>query len=166
MQILGAPLNHLPLRVADAMAWSTERRIFGDLAPYGLPRPPVGAATQLEKNQQAPACDDGFVDALKAGRVTVVAAVEGFDGADILLADGSRIHADSVIAATGYHRGLGPLVGHLGVLDDRDTPLAHGKPLPNAPGLYFAGYRGDLSGQLRLMKFHARSIARAFTSAR
>ena len=167
MQILGIPLNHLPLKVADAMAWSTERRIFGDLAPYGLPRPPVGAATQLEVNQQAPACDDGFVAALKAGRITIVAAVEGYDGADILLADGSRIQADSVIAATGYRRGLGPMVGHLGVLDDRDTPLTHGgKQLPHAPGLYFAGYRGDLSGQLRLMKFHARSIAKAFTNGR
>ena len=167
MQILGIPLNHVPLNMADTMAWSTERRIFGDLTPYGLPKPPLGAASQLELNQQAPACDDGFVTALKAGRITVVAAVEGFDGADILLADGSRIQADSVIAATGYRRGLGPLVGHLGVLDDRDTPLTHGgDPIPNAPGLYFAGYRGDLSGQLRLMKFHARSIAKAFTSAR
>jgi putative flavoprotein involved in K+ transport len=166
MQILGLPLNHAPLRVADAVAWSTERRIFGDLAPYGLPRSPVGAATRLEKNQQAPACDDGFVAALKAGRITVVPAVEGFDGSDILLADGSRIQAESVIAATGYRRGLGPMVGHLGVLDERDTPLAHGKPLPNAPGLYFTGYRGDLSGQLRLMKFHARSIAKAFTNGR
>ncbi len=166
MQILGIPLNHLPLRVADAIAWSTERQVIGDLAPYGLPRPPVGMATQLEKDQQSPACDDGFVAALKAGRITVVPAVEGFDGDDILLADGSRIQADSVIAATGYRRGLGPLVGHLGVLDERDTPLAHGRSLPNAPGLYFAGYRGDLSGQLRLMKFHARSIAKAFTSVR
>jgi putative flavoprotein involved in K+ transport len=167
MQILGIPLNHLPLPVADKMAWSTERRIFGDLTSYGLPKPPLGAASQLELNQQAPACDDGFVTALKAGRITVVAAVEGFDGADILLADRSRIQANSVIAATGYRRGLGPLVGHLGVLDERDTPLAHGgDPIPNAPGLHFAGYRGDLSGQLRLMKFHARSIAKAFTSGR
>ena len=167
MQIPGALLNHLPLHVADEMAWSTERRIFGDLAPYGLPRPPLGAATQLEKNQQAPACDDGFVTALKAGRITVVAAVEGFDGADILLADGSRIQADAVIAATGYRRGLEPLVGHLGVLDERDTPLVHGgDQLYHAPGLFFAGFRGDLSGQLRLMKFHARSIAKAFTSVR
>ena len=166
MQILGIPLNHLPLRVADVATWSTERIIFGDLAPHGLPRPTVGMATRIEKNQQSPACDDGFVAALKAGRITVVPAVEGFDGDAILLAGGSRIQADSVIAATGYRRGLGPLVGHLGVLDERDTPLAHGTSIPHAPGLYFAGYRGDLSGQLRLMKFHARSIAKAFTSGR
>lgn len=162
MQIPGAMLNHLPLRTADAMAWSTERSIFGDLTPYGLPRPPLGAATQLKVNQQAPACDDGFVSALRAGRITVVPAVEGFDGADILLADGSRTQADAVIAATGYRRGLAPLVGDLGVLDERESPLVNGgEQHPNAPGLYFTGYRADLSGQLRLMKFDARAIARS-----
>jgi putative flavoprotein involved in K+ transport len=167
MQVPGVVLNHLPLRVADEMAWSTERRLFGDLAPYGIPRPPLGAATQLQKNQQSPACDDGFLAALRAGRITVVPAVEGFDGDDILLADGSRIQSDVVIAATGYRRGLVPLVGDLGVLDERGTPLVNGgRQHPKAPGLYFTGFRADLSGQMRLMKFDARSIARAFTSAR
>jgi putative flavoprotein involved in K+ transport len=167
MQIPGAVVNHLPLRIADEVSWSSERLIFGDLAPYGLPRPPVGAATQMETKGQAPACDDGFVKAVKAGRINVVAAVEGFDGADILLADGSRIQADAVIAATGYHRGLTPLVGHLGVLDDHGTPIVNGgKQHSGAPGLYFTGFRTELSGQMRLMKFDARSIAKAFTNGR
>ena len=161
-QIIAAPLHHLPVRMADAMAWSTERLVFGDLAPYGLPRPPVGVATQLKELHQAPACDDGFVAAVKAGRISLVPAVEGFDGRDILLGDGTRAQADVVIAATGYRRGLAPLVGHLGVLDERGTPLASGgKQHPNAPGLYFTGYRTELSGQLRLMRFDARSIAKA-----
>ena len=46
-----------------------------------------------------------------SGRVEVVAAVEGFDGADVLLADGSRIQPDAVIAATGFRAGLDELVG-------------------------------------------------------
>lgn len=161
-QLIAAPLHHLPLRMADAIAWSTERLVFGDLTPYGLPRPPVGVATRLKQSQQAPSFDDGFVAAVRAGRISLVPAVEGFDGRDILLADGSRTQADVVIAATGYRRGLAPLVGHLGVLDQRGTPLVHGgKQHSNAPGLYFTGYRTELSGQLRLMRFDARSIARA-----
>ena len=161
-QIIAAPLHHLPLRMADAIAWSTERRVFGDLTPYGLPRPSIGVATRLRQSQQAPACDDGFVAAVRAGRIGLLPAVQGFDGPDILLADGTRTQADVVIAATGYRRGLAPLVGHLGVLDERGTPLVSGgKQHPNAPGLYFTGYRTELSGQLRLMRFDARSIAKA-----
>ena len=45
-----------------------------------------------------------------------------------------------VIAATGYTTGLEPLVGHLGVLDDRGVPLIHGGPA-TAQGLRFIGYQ-------------------------
>jgi putative flavoprotein involved in K+ transport len=80
----------------------------------------------------------------------------------VLLADGSRFQPDVVIAATGYRRGLEPLVGHLGVLDERGTPLVTGgRQHPSAPGLFFTGYRTELSGQMRLMRFDARAIARA-----
>jgi putative flavoprotein involved in K+ transport len=165
MQVPGALINHLPIRIADEVTWRSERMIFGDLSAHGLPRPPLGTATMLRDKQQAPACDAGFVAAVRAGRIEIVAAVEGFDGADVLLADGSRTTADAVIAATGYRRGLEPLVGHLGVLDDRGTPLVSGgRQHPGAPGLFFIGFRADLSGQMRLMRFDARSIARAATA--
>ncbi|MDQ1713825.1 MAG: putative flavoprotein involved in transport [Frankiaceae bacterium] len=161
-QVPGVLVTRLPLRIADEVAWVGERLLFGNLSRYGLPRPPVGAATQLSEKQQAPACDDGFLAAVKAGRIEIVAAVEAFADADVVLADGSRVTPDAVIAATGYRRGLEPLVGHLGVLDDRGLPHGNGADQhPAAPGLFFIGYRGDLSGQLRLMRFDARAIARA-----
>jgi putative flavoprotein involved in K+ transport len=167
IQVPGAVLDHTPLWLADGISWADERLKFGNLTPYGLPRPPVGMATLMKNHRQAPAFDDGFVAAVKAGRITVVPAVKGFDGDDILLADGSRTQADVVIAATGYRRGLEPLVGHLGVLDDQGFPVIDGgNQHPNAPGLYFNGFRCRLSGQLRLMRIDARSIAKAVTSGR
>ena len=144
------------------MGWLSQRMMFGNLDRYGLPRSPSGVATTLFHRQQTPAYDDGFVDELKAGRIEIVGAVTGFDGPDVLLADGERIQPDAVIAATGYRRGLERLVGHLGVLDENGIPLvAGGNQHPSAPGLFFNGYRADLSGQLRLMRPDARAIARA-----
>jgi putative flavoprotein involved in K+ transport len=161
-QVLGVPINHLPIGMADRIAWSSERMIFGDLTPYGLPKPPIGAVTQLKTKGQAPACDAGFISAVKAGRITVVPAVTGFDGADILLADGTRTEADAVIAATGYRRALEPLLPGLDVLDDRGAPRVHGSGQhPDAPGLFFTGYRAEISGQIRLMRHDARAIGRA-----
>jgi putative flavoprotein involved in K+ transport len=161
INVPGVVFNHLPLRLADEAIWTGERIIRGDLSRYGLPRPPVGLATQMAKRHRAPAYDAGFVASVKAGRIEIVAAVEGFDGADVLLADGSRAQPEAVIAATGYRRGLESLVGHLGVLDERGTPLVHGRRQhPSAPGLFFTGFRTELSGQLRLMRFDARAIAR------
>jgi cation diffusion facilitator CzcD-associated flavoprotein CzcO len=125
VNIHGLVLERLPLRVADQVGWLSQRRLFGKLDRYGLPRSPIGIATQ-SRRQQAPAYDSGFVGLLKSGRIEIVAAVEGFDGEDVLLADGTRIQPQAVIAATGYGRGLRPLIGHLGVLDEDGKPLVGG----------------------------------------
>lgn len=162
VNVPGVVLNHLPLPVADRVAWLTQLAMFGRLDAYGLPRSPVGTATMLRRHHQAPAYDDGFVDAVKSGRIQVLPAVVGLDGADVVLADGTRVQPEVVIAATGYRRGLEPLVGHLGVLDGDGIPLVNGgEQHPSAPGLFFNGYRADLGGQLRLMRIDARRIARA-----
>jgi putative flavoprotein involved in K+ transport len=161
VNIHGLALERLPLCVADQIGWLSQRTLFGNLDRYGLPRSPIGIAT-LSRRQQAPAYDSGFVGLLKAGRIEIVAAVVGFDGSGVLLADGTQIQPDVVIAATGYRRGLEPLVGHLGVLDEDGIPLVSGgNQHPSARGLFFNGYRFDLSGQLRLMRPDARAIARA-----
>lgn len=85
----------------------------------------------------------------------------------VVLADGSHIRTDAVIAATGYRTGLEPLIGHLGVLDRNGVPtVSGGDNGPRAPAIYFTGYRGDLGGQLRLMRYDARSITRAVHRSR
>lgn len=99
---------------------------------------------------------------VKSGRVEIVPAVVGFDGDDVILADESRIQPDAVIAATGYRRALADLVGHLDILDATGRPVvSRGRQHPSAPGLFFNGYEADLTGQLRLMRFGARGIAKA-----
>ncbi len=67
VDVPGVVLHHLPLRVADEIAWVVERTIRGNLSPYGLPRPPVGLATQSATTQQAPAYDAGFVASSRQG---------------------------------------------------------------------------------------------------
>ena len=115
--------------------------IVGSLSRHGLPRPLVGAATADGRAcTSRRSLDDGSSDSVKAGRIEIVAAVDGFDGDEVLLADGSRVRPDAVIAATGYRRGLEPLVGHLEVLDEqRVTPLVTGGRSAHllAPGLFF-----------------------------
>jgi putative flavoprotein involved in K+ transport len=166
VNIPGLVLERLPVRVADQIGWLFQRSLFGSLDRYGLPLSPIGIATQ-GRRQQAPAYDSGFVGLLKEGRIEIVPAVAGFDGRDVLLADETRIQPDAVIAATGYRRGLEPLVGHLGVLGEGGKPLLGGADQhPSAPGLFFNGYRSNLSGQLRLMRPGARAIARAVKKQR
>jgi putative flavoprotein involved in K+ transport len=161
VNIPGIVMNHLPVRVSDEIGWLVQRLQFGRLDRYGLPRSPQGVATS-SLHQQFPAYDDGFVAELKAGRIEIVDAVAALEPDSVVLADGSRIQPEVVIAATGYRRGLERLVGHLGVLDADGKPTVWGgKQHRSASGLFFNGFRADLSGQLRLMRIDARAIARS-----
>ena len=137
-----------------------------DLSSHGLPRPGGDGFAQFLRTQTVPILDHGFVDAVRAGRVTVVGAVEDLDGDSVRLVDGSTVQPDAVICATGYRTGLEPLVGHLGVLDERGLPLVHGpETLPELPGLYFVGITVQLAGLLREIGREARAVGEVVARA-
>jgi len=161
-QVLAIGLRRLPTRWVDAALATAQRVVMGDLSKYGLPPAPRGAFAQIARDGQIPILDIGLVDLVKRGKVEVVKAVDRFDGAHVVLADGARITPSAVIAATGYKRGLEALVGHLGLLDQRGLPMVHGPVThPSAPDLYFLGYTNPVSGNLRELAIDARKIARA-----
>ena len=154
---------HLPVPVLDRAAAVMRRLWFGDLAGAGLPVPDRGIYTALLEDAQIPTIADELVPLVRSGRVEIVSAVESFDGNRVLLVDGTSLAPDAVIAATGYLRGLEPMVGHLGVLD------GDGHPTSSRPGLWFSGYDEPLIGPLRAMRRRsgplARDVARHLTVA-
>ncbi len=160
-QRLGVLLRYLPPGLVDGVAGAITRLAVGDLRPFGLPSSPRGAYTRAREGQ-IPILDVGFVAALKARKVTIVPAVRAFEGKEVVLEGGERVEPEVVIAATGYSRALERLVGHLGVLDEKGMPLAHGaRTLPAAPRLHFIGYSNPISGNFREMAIDARRIASA-----
>jgi cation diffusion facilitator CzcD-associated flavoprotein CzcO len=166
-QLVSILLSRLPLRLADAMARATARLTIGDLRRYGLPPPERGIYTEMVRDRQIPIIDAGLVAALRAGRVEIVPAVEGFEGRAVRLRDGARIEPEVVVAATGYRPGLEPILGPLGVLDDRGNPRCHGPDeAPEAPGLHLIGFSNPPTGNLREMALDARRIARRIQLAR
>ena len=166
-QVTGVLMRYMPPRVADRLVRPVQRMTVGDLSEYGLPDPPEGVYTRVRRDDVIPIIDVGLIRALKERRVEIVTAVDGFDGDEVLLADGSRLSPDAVIAATGYRRGLESLVGHLGILGQNGRPLAHGpRTHPSAPGLYFLGYTNPVSGMFLEIGIDARRIARAVARGR
>jgi cation diffusion facilitator CzcD-associated flavoprotein CzcO len=160
-QYTGVLVRHLPTALVDRMARPLARLSVPDLSGHGLPRPDTGLYSRVREGA-IPVQDVGFVDAVRTGRVEVVAHVERFEDGEAVLADGSRLAPDALIAATGYTRGLEHLVGHLGVLDERGRPVARGARSPEgAPGLYFTGYTNPISGMLRELARDAERIAAA-----
>ncbi|UYQ62771.1 flavin-containing monooxygenase [Streptomyces peucetius] len=160
-QRTGILVRRLPVRLVDKAGALMSRVAVPDLAAQGLPRPDTGLYSRVRQGA-IPVQDVGLIDAVRAGRVEPVAALESFDDGKAVLADGTRISPDTVIAATGYRRALEGLVGHLGVLDEQGRPVVHGGRTPKqAPGLYFTGFTNPISGMLREMAIDARRIAKA-----
>ncbi|WP_316769374.1 flavin-containing monooxygenase [Streptomyces sasae] len=154
-------VRRLPTGLVDRLARTMAKVSVPDLAAHGLPRPASGLYSRV-KEGSIPVLDVGLIDAVRRGKIEIVAAVDGFEDGKVALADGTRVSPDAVIAATGYVRALEGLVGHLDVLDGRGRPVAHGPRTPkNAPGLYFTGYTNPISGMFREMAIDAEKIAKA-----
>lgn len=159
-QYTGVLVRRLPVGLVDRLARPMAKLSVPDLSEHGLPRPDTGLYTRVHEGA-IPVQDVGLIDAVRKGKVEVVAAVDGFEKAEALLADGTRITPDTVIAATGYTRSLENLVGHLDVLDARGLPVVNGARTPqNAPGLHFTGFVTPISGTFREVAIDAEKIAK------
>ncbi|MFE0183701.1 flavin-containing monooxygenase [Streptomyces olivaceus] len=160
-QYTGIACRRLPVALVDRLARPLARISVPDLSAQGLPRPGTGLYSRVREGA-IPVQDVGLLDAVRDGRVEVVAAMDGFEDGKVLLADGTRIAPDAVLAATGYRRGLEGLVGDLGVLDARGRPVVRGARTPrDVPGLYFTGFTNPISGMLRELALDAERIAKA-----
>ncbi|HEX8647372.1 MAG TPA: NAD(P)/FAD-dependent oxidoreductase [Thermoleophilaceae bacterium] len=176
-QVLGMPLSwttwmlkHVPLPrgisypLLDRGSLLLQRVRFGDLSEYGLPMPPEGIATAYDRRGHGATIDhSGWTKAVKRGDVEIVAALTGFEGSDVLLADGTRIRPEVVIATTGQRTNLPALLADHAPLRADGRPRVHGGTThPGAPALHFIGYRTP-PAQLTDMRADARAIARRVT---
>jgi putative flavoprotein involved in K+ transport len=150
-QLVGIAFQHLPPRLLDPLILALRRATVPDLTAYGLPRPSA-PFSQFRRTATVPIIDVGFIDAIRSGAIEVVPAVTTLEGRAVVLADGSRLFPDAIVAATGYHPGLEPLVGHVTAIGD------HGIPSPQ-PHLHFIGIGIPLSGHLHQMGQDARQTA-------
>jgi cation diffusion facilitator CzcD-associated flavoprotein CzcO len=165
VQRLSPFMARLPAALVDTILNLTEWLAFGNLKKWGLPKPPQGGATRLLTQGISPAIDDGFIAALKSGRIEVVPEIRQFHDAAVELANGDRVEPDVVIAATGYHSGLVSLLDVPGLLNDRGIPVIHGKQqLAACPGLWFSGMRPRLPGFFYMACNTSREIATAIAA--
>jgi cation diffusion facilitator CzcD-associated flavoprotein CzcO len=156
----GIAMLRLPPRIADAQMKVVRRLAIGDLTEYGLPSPDEGLFARQHREGKAPAIvDKEVIRAIKDRRIEIVAGVDSLDETSVRLADGSQTEPEVIIAATGYRRGLEPIVGHLGVLDERGVPRAVGGE-EAAPGLRFVGYV-PRPGQIAYMGREGKRVAKS-----
>jgi putative flavoprotein involved in K+ transport len=152
IQLIGIAVQRMPPRLLDPLFGVLRRATIPDLSSHGLPRP--GAPfSQFRSTATVPVFDVGFIDAVRNGSIDVVPAVTVLDGRAVVLADGSRVFPDTILAATGYRPGLEPLVGNVTSIGP------HGIPSPQ-PRLHFLGIGIPISGFLYRVGKDAQRLAR------
>jgi hypothetical protein len=166
--LISLPMYRLPVRVADAIGRRARLANLSDLSEFGLPIPDEGVFSKVKRLEQVPSLVDmDVIDAVRDGSIEIVTTVQSFDRDKVVLVDGSRLDPHAVVLATGYVRGLEPLVGHLGVLDAKGKPVNWGVR-PAAKGLRFIGYdvRPSLIGHMaKQSKRMAKRMARELSAS-
>lgn len=148
----------VPAIAVDPVLRLSERVMWGDLSAYGFDRPPLGLKTTVERTGRIPTLADELVDVIRAGLVEVVPAVEAIQSDRVILADGTFIAPEVIVAATGFSPDLDGLVGHLGVLDDRGK-LRDGFASHLGHGMFAIGYGIPPNGPLRAIRRAATPLA-------
>jgi putative flavoprotein involved in K+ transport len=160
-QSLTLATNPLPTTIADKVARMMQIITVGDLSKYGLKKAPRGVFSQQKFDDVTPTIDVGLIDALRAGKVKVVGAVESFTSKAVQTADGAEVSPDVVLVATGFQRGLESLVGGMRILAPGGRPLINAdEQLAGLDGLFFLGYSNPITGNIRQVGIDARKIAK------
>ena len=165
-QPLGIALRRVPDAIGNPLGAAFRKITVPNLTAQGLPAPKA-PYTQFRRTGTIPVLDHGFVAAVRSGAIVVRPGVVELDGSDVVYADGSRSSPDAVIAGTGYRTSLEPVLGPLGLLDDRNLPTVGSLgDARRAPGLYSVGMDIPLSGLLREIGFDTRRLVRAMDRSR
>jgi putative flavoprotein involved in K+ transport len=112
----------------------------------------------VEQRGRIPTLADELVDAVRSGRVEVVAAVASVDSNRVILDDGTAVKPEVIVAATGFSTDLDGLVGHLGVLDEDGDPRG-GFASHLGDGMFAIGYGIPPNGPLRAIRLAATPLA-------
>ncbi len=156
---LGIVMQHLPPRLADALAQPLIRVNVGDITKLGLRKLPYGPNTQIARHSQVPLLDIGTIEQIKRGRIKVHGDIERFTRDGVVFSDGSALAVDAVVLATGYRSGVEDfVVGWESVCDAAGTPKQSGRPSA-LPGLYFCGMYVSPAGMLHEIGIEAKRIA-------
>jgi putative flavoprotein involved in K+ transport len=148
----------VPARMVDPVIAQLNRLLFGDLSVYGFHRPPLGLKATVEQRGRIPTLADELVEAVRSGRVEVVAAVAAAESNRVILDDGTAVTPQVIVAATGFSTDLDGLVGHLGVLDEDGDPRG-GFASYLGDGMFAIGYGIPPNGPLRAIRLAATPLA-------
>ncbi|WVZ62912.1 hypothetical protein U9M48_012603 [Paspalum notatum var. saurae] len=142
-------LRFLPLWLVDRVLVLLAWLFLGDLDKLGIRRPSGAGPLELKNTRgRTPVLDIGALARIRSGDIRVVPGIKRFFRGGAELVDGTRVAADAVILATGYHSNVPQWLKGSDFFTQEGYPRV---PFPDGwkgeSGLYSVGFtRRGLSG--------------------
>ncbi len=154
----GTPINgYLPFSVERRMYELVERFSSGRPEDRGLPKPDHRL---LEAH---PTVSAELYDRVGHGDVVMKPAIESLDGDTIRFVDGTIVHADTLVYATGYDVALPFLDASVFDPSGNRMPLYQRVVSPDRPGLWFVGFIQTVGANIALFEYQSQWVGDCLT---
>ncbi len=159
--VFGMPTDHLtdsvmaraPTLVQQVVMGGLLRLTQGRITDYGLPKPDHRVL------HAHPTVSDDLLTRLGHGDLTVLPAIDRFEGSKVFFVDGSAHEIDAVVYCTGYKVTFPFLDKRVVRADDNRVDLYRRVVDPDNPGLYFVGLIQPLGSVMPLAEAQAEWVA-------
>jgi cation diffusion facilitator CzcD-associated flavoprotein CzcO len=159
---LGLLMSILPPRFADKLNAPLIRLIVGNIEKLGLQKLPYGPLEQIQKDQSVPLLDIGTLKLIRKGHCTVYDDINRIENKAVYFKSGRKNEFDAIIAATGYHKGVGQDLLKIDKSRFDDLRVSTDKQKYfGKDGLYFCGFYISPTGQIREISKDAQKIAKS-----
>jgi hypothetical protein len=163
----GRPIDQFGSPLSAYMPFPLERRLYeliqrlssGRPEDRGLPKPDHRLLSAH------PTVSSDFCDRVGHGDIVIKPNVERLDGETIHFADGSTVHADVLVYATGYKVSLPFLDESVYDPSGNAMPLYQRVLSPHLPGLFFIGFVQTVGSNIPLMEMQSEWVGDLITGA-
>jgi len=133
-------LDKLPFGMGDSIGAFLKNIIVGDLSKYGLETSKVSVVQQLKETGKTAVLDLGTVAKIKQGKIKIKKGIKSIDGTSVNFTDGTIIHYDKIILATGYKAKIEDIFPGIETQFNADGIPSNWQGFGNFKSVYFCGF--------------------------
>lgn len=160
IESLASPINgYLPFPVERTLYEAVQRLTSGRPQDRGLPKP------DHRLLHAHPTVSSELYDRVGHGDIVVKPTIERLEGEAVRFVDGTEVHADVLVYATGYEVSLPFLPREVYDPTGNAMPLYQRVVSPDRPGLYFIGFIQTVGANIALFEYQSQWVADVVTGA-
>lgn len=153
----GKPIDELGSKINGYLPFTVERRLYEVVERFSTGRPEDRGLPKPDHRllEAHPTVSAELYDRVGHGDVVMKPNIESLDGDKIRFVDGTSVHADTLVYATGYDVSLPFLDPEIHNPVGNAMPLYQRAVAPTRPGLWFVGFMQTVGANIALFEYQS-----------